>query len=146
MFYVILIIPMLILVAILVSVILFGIVAVVSAFVGGTTMALLIKNATIKKLLSIGFFTLFLIGILCLSPLMMVYFDLSALFFAMISSFIYISIAILSIVGIKLSKTITSKMGKTLLVIVFCILLTAALSLVIVTAFASAQIWLPNKQ
>lgn len=146
MFYVILIIPMLILVAILVSVILFGIVAVVSAFVGGTTMALLIKNATIKKLLSIGFFTLFLIGILCLSPLMMVYFDLSALFFAMISSFIYISIAILSIVGIKLSKTITSKMGKTLLVIVFCILLTAALSLLIVTAFASAQIWLPNKQ
>lgn len=144
MFYVILIIPMLILVAILVSVILFGIVAVVSAFVGGTTMALLIKNATIKKLLSIGFFTLFLIGILCLSPLMMVYFDLSALFFAMISSFIYISIAILSIVGIKLSKTITSKMGKTLLVIVFCILLTAALSLVIVTAFASAQIWLPK--
>ena len=78
MFHLMLALPMLVVLAIIAFVILFGIVAIVSAFIGGTTVALLIKDITAKKLLFIGFCILFLIGFLCLAPVITTNLSLSS--------------------------------------------------------------------
>lgn len=131
MFHVMLALPVLIVIAIIVFVILFGIVAIVSAFIGGTTVAILIKNKTIKKLLFISFCILFLIGFLCLTPVITTYLNLTSTFFVIFLAFVFICIAMLAIAGIKLSNSINNKIGKTLLLIVYCIILIAAISLTI---------------
>lgn len=137
MFLLILALLMLILLGIVIFMVFIGVVAIVSAMVGGTTVAVLVKNKTAKKLLFIGVFTLFLIGTLCIAPIIIAYLSLPAVFIAIASIFTCLCIMVLSIAGIKLSLTINNKIGKTILIILFCIILVAAVALFIFTALGS---------
>lgn len=120
-----------------VSILLFGITTIVAGLIGGTAATLLVKNKTYKRLLFIGFCNLSLIGLLCLIPIIITFANLPAMFFTVSSVFIYICIAALAIVGIKLTKPFKRNIGKTALIIVFCTLLIAALSLFIFTLIAT---------
>lgn len=138
MFHLMLVLPVIIVLVMVALVILFSIVAIISAIIGGTTVALLVKNVTTRKLLFIGFCILFLIGFLCMTPFITGFLNLPATFFTSASIFIYICIVILTIAGIKLSNnSISSKIGKIILITVFCIILIVAISLAIFTALAS---------
>ncbi len=138
MFHLMLALPAIIVLAIVASLILFSIVAITSAFIGGTTVALLVKNATAKKLLFIGFCILFLTGFLFVSPFIIGLLNLPATAFTIVSVCIYICIMILTIAGIKTSSSsVSNKIGKLILIVVFCIILIAAISLMIITALTS---------
>ena len=125
------------LLVIVVSVLLFSIVTIAAGLIGGTSAALLIKNKTSKRLLLIGFCIMFFIGLLCLIPLITAFASLPTMFFSITSVFICICIIMLTIAGIKLSKSIEIKIGKTVLLIVFCIILIVAIFLIIFTFLAS---------
>lgn len=116
---------------------LFSIIAIVAACIGGTSVALLIKNRTTKKLLLVGFCILFLIGLLCLTPFITTFANLPAMFFTVTSIFIYICIVLLTIAGIKFSNSISSKIGKTILIVIFCSILIIAISLNTFTVIGS---------
>ena len=131
MFHVMLVFPIFFVIVILISIFLFSIFTLLASAFGGAATALFIKNKMVRRLLFIGFSILSLIGLLCLLPFITLYAELPALFFT-VSAIITLSImAILSIVGVKLSAAIQNKVGRTTLYIVFGLVLTAAAALAI---------------
>lgn len=125
------------LLVIFVSILLFGITTVIAGLIGGTTAALLVKEHNCKRLLFIGFCILSFIGLLCLIPFIIAFAGLPATFFSISSVFIYICIALLTIIGIRLAKALKNKVAKTALIILFCAVLIIALSLSVFTLIAT---------
>lgn len=129
MFHVVLILFPLILLAIVASLILFGIITVVLSLIGGATTAMVIKNKTAKHLLMVSFLILFLIGIQCLFPFVGAYFSLEIGLFPIISMSLFVLIGLLSVGGIKLSTAVPHKTGKKVLIGLFSLFGVAALAL-----------------
>ena len=131
MFHVMLVLPVLLILAFIIAAILTGIFIIVLSAVGGTSFALLIKNKNIRKLIFIGASILALVGLACLLPVITMFGELSSsfLFFAIMGS--VICIGILSIVGMRFSRSIQNKIGKTVSTILFILTLVAAISVAI---------------
>lgn len=129
MFHVMLVLPVLLIAVAVASVILFGITAIVAACIGGTSVAILMKNTLAKKLLFIGFGILFGVGLLCISPIVSFYLELTAIALSVLSGVVYLCMMLLAIWGIRVSCAVKNKVGKTLLIVGFCLVLTAAISL-----------------
>jgi len=126
-----LVLPALILAAIVISIILFSIFTIVVSILGGASTALFIKNKIIKKLLFIGFCILSFIGLICLIPFITIYAQLPELFFTLATVVAFVCIGILAVAGIRCSTTVQNKIGKTALVVVFGLILAAAVSFII---------------
>lgn len=131
MFHVMLVLPLLILLAIVISILLFSIFTIVVSVIGGASTALFIKNKSIKRLLFIGFCILSFIGLICLIPFITIYAQLSELFFTLAAVIACVCIGILAIAGIRYSATLQNKIGKTALIVVFGLILAAAASVAI---------------
>ena len=123
--------PVLFILAFIIAAVLFGIFMIVLSAVGGASSALLIKNKNVKKLIFIGACILTLVGLVCLLPVVTIFANLpsSFFFFATLGSFI--CIGVLSLVGIGFSRSLQNKIGKTVLTILFILILIAAISLAI---------------
>jgi peptidoglycan/LPS O-acetylase OafA/YrhL len=76
------------------------IIAIIAACIGGMSVAVLVKNAIVKKLLFIGLGVLFGIGILCAIPAISLYMHLSAMFFSIVTIVIYVCLILLASLGI----------------------------------------------
>ncbi|HCG35078.1 MAG TPA: hypothetical protein DER23_01925 [Clostridiales bacterium] len=137
MFHVLLVLPVILIMMVIAAVVLFGIVAIVAACIGGTSVAILIKNTLVKKLLFVGFGVLLCVGVLCIIPVISFYLDLTTIFFSAASGVVYFCMTLLAIWGIRVSCTVSSKLGKTLLIVAFCLVLIAAISLAIFTVLAN---------
>ena len=119
------------LLAIAIGMFIFSVIAIVAAAVGGTAVAVTIKNKTAKKLLFIGFLILFLLGVLSLAPIITPLVGLTSTVLLTITVLVLVGIFVLTIYGIKISCIINNRIGKTLLTIAFSIILTADISFAI---------------
>lgn len=108
-----------------------GIIAIVSAIVGGTTISLLIKNALAKKLILLGFTIVFSVGVLFITPFVIGYFSLSYGVFHMMSLVVSIVILILSIFGAISSQQIQHHIGKYVVMGLFILFAVLAVSYLI---------------
>lgn len=115
---------------VVIGIILFSIFAIVTAVVGGTSTALLVKNRLLKNLLFIGFGIVALIGILCIVPIIGIYLAWP-LFSFIVSNSIYIGIAILTILGIYMARKLENKIVSVILIVIFALVLICAISLFI---------------
>ena len=131
MFHVMLVFPIFIALAVLISFLLFGIFMIVLSAVGGASSALLIKNKAVKRISFIGSSILTLVGLVCLLPIVTMYAQLPGNFLAFATVGSFICIGILAIAGIKLSMNIQNRIGKSILVVIFCLILVAATSLAV---------------
>lgn len=137
MFHVMLVLPVILMMVAIAGVVLFGIAAVVGACIGGTSVAILVKNTLVKKLLLIGLGILLCIGLLCIIPIAMVYFGFGTVVFCATSGVIDLVMTLLAIWGIRLSRFVSHKTGRTALTVVFYLVVVAAISLAIFTVIAS---------
>jgi hypothetical protein len=131
MFHLMLVLPALVVLAFIVSALLFSILTLVLSAVGGASTALFIKDKSLKKLLFIGFCILSFVGLICLIPFITLYLQLPELFFTLATVIALICIAGLSLFGIKLSTAMKNKIGKTILISVFSLILSTAASFAI---------------
>jgi hypothetical protein len=113
------------------------IIAIIAACIGGMSVAVLVKDAIVKKLLFIGLCVLFGIGILCAIPGVSLYMNLSAMFFSIVTIVIYVCLILLASLGIWVSRTIDNRIGKIILIAVFAVVLIVAISLSIFTIGAN---------
>jgi len=131
MFHVLLVLPLLILAVMAFSVLLFGILALIVSAMGGASAALLIKGKTAKRLLVIGFSILTFGGIICILPFIAMYMQIPELSLTILTIAAFLCIGILAVVGIKSSAIIQNKLGKTVLTVIFYIILVAAASIAV---------------
>ena len=121
MFHVMLILISLVFLVIIGSILLFGLILVMAGILGGATVTALIKNKIVKYLLFIACCILLLVGSFCAIPLICMFLGFSSEIITIISAFILISIGILSIVGIIISKSIGKKIGRVISIVAFSI-------------------------
>ena len=131
MIYIVLVLGIMFTLAAVVISLLFGIMFILAACAGGCSVAVLIKNKLVKKLLLVGFGVLFLIGLLCVIPFWMAGSSLPIMFFVTLSNLCYLCLAALAVLGIKFSRLISNKAGRVILIIVFAIVLISVISLAI---------------
>jgi hypothetical protein len=86
---------------------------------GGVISSSLIKNRTVKRLLKLAFFILICVGIVCASPIILLYLEFNiALIFAGILTASLIAIA-LGIFGVRISRELEHMVAKVLFRIIF---------------------------
>ena len=131
MFHVMLVFPVLVIMAMAVSALLFGIFALIAGALGGASAALFVKNKAVKRLLFVGLSILTFVGLICALPVVAVYAQFSepALTFSAVAA--VLCIGILSGIGMKFSAAIKNRAVKTILMVIFGLLLAAALSVAI---------------
>ena len=128
MFYVMLVLPALLIAAVVIAIVLFGIFVIIASIVGGATTAALVKNKTAKKLMFIGLCIVSFIGMACVAPVVVIYAELSGLALTLAMSGIFVCIGVLAIIGMRLSNGVENNIGKKVLKIVFIlVLITAAI-------------------
>jgi hypothetical protein len=136
-----LVIPALIILAILLSFIMFGIFIAIAGIIGGASAALLVKNKTFKRLLFIGFCIVSFAGFLCVIPFVMLYVNFSAAPITAIMVLACVFIVVLAILGIKFTNGIQNKIGKSVIIILFSLALAIALSLGIIISAISGYLF-----
>lgn len=138
MFHVMLVLPALILLVIIMSIILFGLLAFIASLVGGASVAYLVKNKSAKRLLFVGFSILSFIGLLPMLPVIMAVMSVSLSYITAVIVMMLICIGILSITGIIFSRALNNKYGKILLAVIFCIILVSAIFFAILAPIISS--------
>ena len=113
------------------AILLFGIVLLVASIFGGASVALLIKDKTVKRLLFIGCSILLLIALICLSPFATLIEISIGPFIPIIVITLFALILVLAIAGIRISKHIGNKIGKIVARILFIIVCIGAISFMI---------------
>lgn len=119
MFHLMLILFPLILTAIIIPIILFGLFSIVISIFGGTAAALLIKNKKVRSLCFIGFIILSMIGAIILFPFISMYTNIPFDYYPLFCNILFVSMGILSTIGIFLSRSIQNKMVRALTTAVF---------------------------
>lgn len=119
MFHLMLILFPLILTAIIIPIILFGLFSIVISIFGGTAAALLIKNKKVRSLCFIGFIILSMIGAIILFPFISMYANIPFDYYPLFCNILFVSMGILSIIGIFLSRSFQNKMVRALTTAVF---------------------------
>ena len=119
MFHLMLILFPLILTAIIIPIILFGLFSIVISIFGGTAAALLIKNKKARSLCFIGFIILSMIGAIILFPFISMYTNIPFDYYPLFCNILFVSMGILSTIGIFLSRSIQNKMVRALTTAVF---------------------------
>lgn len=122
MFHVVLILFPLILCGIVLPILLFGLSSVLISIFGGTAAAIWIKNKKARSLLFIGFTILSLIGVLCLSPLIVVYTPLPASYFPFFCKALIALMGVFSILGIVTTRSIQNTVIKRVIIALFGII------------------------
>ena len=102
------------------AILLFGITLAVVSIFGGASAAVLIKDKTIRRLLLIGSLIILLVAAICLSPFVVAIFNTSLDLYITNISLLAV-ILILTIIGIRISKDLNNKIGKTVSTVVFYI-------------------------
>ncbi len=131
MFHLMLGLPVLVILVIVISILLFGLFALIASLVGGASTAALVKNKLSRRLLLTGFAILSLTGLLPLLPFIMAYISVPFNYVTAAVMVMLISVAVLAVVGIRFSRAIKNKLGKTALTILFCIILIFAIFLTV---------------
>ena len=131
MFHVMLVLPALIVAAIAISILLFGIFILIASALSGASAALLIKNKAVKQLLLIGCGILTFGGILCVFPFVAIYAGIPELAITAGVVAALICMAVLAALGIKFASMIKKKVGKIILMVVFTIVAIAAASVAV---------------
>lgn len=119
MFHLMLILFPLILTAIIIPIILFGLFSIVISIFGGTAAALLIKNKKVRSLCFIGFIILSMIGAIILFPFISMYTNIPFDCYPLFCNILFVSMGILSTIGISLSRSFQNKMVRALTTAVF---------------------------
>ncbi len=119
MFHLMLILFPLILTAIIIPIILFGLFSIVISIFGGTAAALLITNKKVRSLCFIGFIILSMIGAIILFPFITMYTNIPFDYYPLFCNILFVSMGILSTIGIFLSRSIQNKMVRALTTAVF---------------------------
>ncbi|MDT2659843.1 hypothetical protein P7E02_08185 [Enterococcus hulanensis] len=119
MFHLMLILFPLILTAIIIPIILFGLFSIVISIFGGTAAALLIKNKKVRSLCFIGFIILSMIGAIILFPFISMYTNIPFDYYPLFCNILLVSMGILSTIGISLSRSFQNKMVRALTTAVF---------------------------
>lgn len=119
MFHLMLILFPLILTAIIIPIILFGLFSIVISIFGGTAAALLIKNKKVRSLCFIGFIILSMIGAIILFPFISMYTNIPFDYYPLFCNILFVSMGILSTIGIFLSRSFQNKMVRALTTAVF---------------------------
>lgn len=122
MFHVVLILFPLILCGIVLPILLFGLSSVLISIFGGTAAAIWIKNRTARSLLFIGFTILSLLGVLCLSPLIVVYTPLPVSYFPFFCKVLIALMGGFSILGIFSTRSIQNAVVKKVIIVLFSII------------------------
>ena len=112
------------------AILLFGIALAVASIFGGVSAAVLIKDKTISRLMMIGCLIVLLVAALCLSPFVVALSDISLDLYATSISLLAV-IIILTIIGIKTSKNIDNKIGRTASTVLFYIACAIAVIFII---------------
>ena len=131
MFHVMLVLPFLVLGGFFVSILLFGIFALIASVVGGASSALFIKSKTPRRLLFIGSSILSFVALLFIIPFIAIYAQLQPPFFTLAIIITSICIAVLSAVGIRFSTAVVNKIGRTVLFVVFGLVFVLAVAIAI---------------
>lgn len=139
MFHVVLVLPLLIMLGIIASILLFVVIfaalTIVVSIVGGASAALFIKNKMAKKLLILGCCIFSFASLACLLPFIALYFGLSELFLTLAAAFTLLCVALFSFLGIRTAKAIQNKIGRTTLYVLYGITGTAGALLLIALPF-----------
>lgn len=126
MFHVMLVLPVLVLMAVLAAIFLFSVFTVAVSVIGGASTAIFVKDKTVRRLLFIAFCILSLVGLICLLPFITLYAQLSELFLTLMAVATCIGIGILAFAGIRCSAAVKNPFGKTVLTVVFGLILAAS--------------------
>lgn len=126
MFHIVLIFLPIIFLILLCSILLFALASVAIGIFGGTTTMLLVKNRKVKQVMVINCVILVLVGFLILSPLLSNLIGIPNSMVPNIAIVFLGSIGILAIGGIKISNSIQNRIGKLLLITLFCLISVAA--------------------
>ena len=102
------------------AILLFGITLAVVSIFGGASAVVLIKDKTIRRLLLIGCLIILLVAAICLSPFASALFNISLNLYSTNISLL-VAIIVLTIIGIKISKNINNKIGRTVSAVIFYI-------------------------
>ena len=111
------------------AILLFGIALAVISIFGGASAAVFIKDKTIRRLLLIGCLIILLVAAIFLSPFASVLFDTSLNLYSTNISLLA-AIILLTIIGIKISKNIENKIGRTVTAVIFYI--TCAIAVIFI--------------
>ena len=103
--------------------------ATISIGIGGMSVSMLLKNKTVKNLLIVCSLIVFFVGLMVFCPFAVSMAELPALFTAIGIIFFGACIGFLAILGVKFSKVIKNKAIRTILAILFYLVLFAAASL-----------------
>jgi len=126
MFHVMLVFPALVIVGMIIACVLMAMLAILASVVGGVSAALIIKNKAAKRLALLSFSIITLCGTVCLLPFAGIYAQISGLAISLISVAVLICIGVLAGVGIRCASALQSKAVKTILTVVFALVLVAA--------------------
>lgn len=126
MFHIVLIFLPIIFLILLCLILLFALASVAIGIFGGTTTMLLVKNRKVKQVMVINCVILVLVGFLILSPLLSNLIGIPNSMVPNIAIVFLGSIGILAIGGIKISNSIQNRIGKLLLITLFCLISVAA--------------------
>jgi hypothetical protein len=127
MFHVVLILIPLIFAVIFGSIVLFGAVSIIAGIVGSASIALLVKDKTVKYLLLLGFSILLFVGSLCVLPLIAISMNIEYNLFITICMIVLAFIGLLALSGIYLVKLHQNKTLQTVLMAVFIVVIILAL-------------------
>lgn len=119
MFHLMLILLPLIFMVIIIPIILFGLFSIIVSVFGGTAAAILIKNKKARSLCFIGFTILSMIGAIILFPFISMYTNIPFDYYPLFFNILFVSMGILSTVGIFLSHSIQNKVVRALTTALF---------------------------
>lgn len=125
MFHLVLMLFPLILTALIIPILLFGLSSILISIFGGTAMAILIKDRTVKLLLFIVFAILSMVGAVFLFPFIAIYTPLPLNYYPIVFNGLFTFIGIFSVVGIIQSRSLRNKYGKIIFLSVFSIMILA---------------------
>lgn len=141
MFHVFLVLPIFIIAFFVIATVISAIVVLVASAVGGATVALLVKNQEVKKLLFVGISIIAFIAGVFLVPFVLMYNNLPTSLFLPLEIGLLICIAVLAFLGTRLVERSEIKAGKTILKGLFFVVLflavVAAISLPLIVLFFS---------
>lgn len=119
MFHVVLILLPLILCAIILPILLFGLSSLLISIFGGTASAILIKNRKARSLLFISFTILSLLGSLCLFPFVAIYTPLPFNYYPFVCNVLIALMGLFSILGIVNALSIQNRITKRVIIVLF---------------------------
>lgn len=125
----------------IISLILFGLVAIVGSISGGATLLYYVKHEMARKLILSGALCLFLLGVLVLNPLIVAYFNISEHIFTFITIGSTLTMIIVSGWCIRNAKVIENQVAKIATIIVFWIFLVIAAVILLLFILAILKVY-----